>query len=93
LIERIRGIEQDAAAATEVKATDAAAPADEGCVTAILAYLNQRGYQMASFDLLHRRVDETLADEQFQTIIKNNPTVFRVTRLTDGRTGLAKLIP
>lgn len=66
---------------------------DDVHVKAILAYLNQRGYQMASFDRLRRRIDETLTDKQFDDIILKNPNVFRHARVAGGRPGIAKLIP
>ena len=96
LIERVREIE------TDVEPSKASAPSnviasmlapDDFHAKAILAYLNQRGYQMASFDRLRRRIDETLTDQQFNDIISKNPTVFRHSRLADGKPGIAKLIP
>lgn len=96
LIERVREIE------TDVEAGKASAPSnviasmpapDDVHAKAILAYLNQRGYQMASFDRLRRRIDETLTDQQFNDIISKNPAVFRPARLADGKPGIAKLIP
>jgi hypothetical protein len=95
LIERVREIE------TDVEPTDAAAadliastPAPNGApAQAILAYLNQRGYQIASFDRLRRRIDESLTDQQFNDLIAKNPTVFRYAVLGSGKPGIAKVIP
>jgi hypothetical protein len=96
LIERVREIETDVepgeASATSDVTASMPAP-DDVNAKAILAYLNQRGYQMASFDRLRRRIDETLTDERFNDIILKNPTVFRHARLADGKPGIAKLIP
>ena len=96
LIERVREIE------TDVEPGKASAPSnviasmlapDDFHAKAILAYLNQRGYQMASFERLRRRIDENLTDQQFNDIISKNPAVFRHARLADGKPGIAKLIP
>jgi len=65
---------------------------DDVHAIAILAYLNQRGYRMASFDRLRRRIDENLTDQQFNDIISKSPAVFRHARLADGKPGIAKLI-
>lgn len=64
---------------------------EEAHTRAILAYLAQRGYQMASFERLHRRVDENLTDDDFVLIVERNPTLFRHARLAGGKSGLAKL--
>ena len=98
LIERIREIEADVTSEEDIKSTEAAAAADQTpvldpTVRAILAYLNQRGYQMASFERLQRRVDESLTDEKFNEIIASNPTVFRHATLKEGKPGLAKIVP
>lgn len=66
---------------------------DDAQAKAILAYLNQRGYQMASFDRLRRRIDESLTDQQFKEIILRNPGVFRHALLKDQKPGIAKLVP
>jgi hypothetical protein len=96
LIERVREIETDVEPVEASATSDVTAlmPApDDVHAKAILAYLNQRGYQMASFDRLRRRIDETLTDKQFDDIILKNPTVFRHARVAGGRPGIAKLIP
>jgi hypothetical protein len=96
LIERIREIETDAeppdaAAAADLTASTTAP--NDALAKAILAYLDQRGYQMASFDRLRRQIDEKLTDQQFNELVVKNPTVFRHARLNNGKLGIAKVIP
>jgi hypothetical protein len=94
LIERIQEIEPDDAAPSEPAAATNSTPATASTATnAILAYLNQRGYQMASFERLRRRVDESMTDEKFNDLILSNPTVFRHAQLANGKPGIAKVIP
>ena len=65
LIERIREIETDIdqkVTDTETSTVDLVPGSDDFLVKSILAYLNQRGYQMASFDRLRRRIDGSLTD-------------------------------
>ena len=96
LIERIREIETDiepSAAPSQTTISTSIPAISDTNAKAILAYLNQRGYQMASFERLRRRIDENLTDEQFREIISKHPTVFRSATLADGRPGIAKLIP
>lgn len=96
LIERIREIEKESEPFQSDEASTSLAGAmdpDDTHVKAILAYLNQRGYQQASFDRLRRRVDENLSDDQLRKIIANNRTIFREAWLKDGIEGLAKLVP
>jgi hypothetical protein len=93
LIERISEIEQD----DEVVPLETeTAPAGTGdphgpTVEKILAYLNQRGYQMVSFDRVRRRIDEGLTDDRLRAIIRSHPSVFRPARLKGEKPGLAKL--
>lgn len=96
LIDRIREIESD----NEPTGPDAGPEPDDKVedpddvhVEAILAYLNQRGFQMASFERLRQRIDGSLTDERFREIIAKNPTVFRNAILKGGKPGLAKLVP
>jgi len=73
LIERVREIETDVEPGEAAATADVIAPMpapDDAHAKAILAYLNQRGYQMASFDRLRRRIDEALTDQQLNDIIK-----------------------
>jgi len=94
LVERIREIETEPVAPKTATDSAASLPASEDThAKAILAYLNQRGYQMASFERLRRRIDASLTDEKFNEIILRNPGVFRHTQLTDGKPGIAKVIP
>lgn len=89
LIERIREIETDH---EDVSSEEPELPVDSR-VKAILDYLNQRGFQMISFDRLRRRIDENLTDEQLGELIDRNPSVFRRATLRGKRPGLAKLVP
>jgi len=96
LIEHIREIETDSESTppdTGAGSTGTTRDPDDAHVKAILAYLNQRGYQMASFDRLRRRIDDSLSDDRFREIIKKNPTTFRSVTLQSGKPGLAKLVP
>ena len=98
LIERIREIEADATPQDDLRATEAAVISSQPAlldptVKAILGYLNQRGYQMASFERLRRRLDESLTDQRFNAIIAANPNVFRHAVLKEGKPGLAKREP
>jgi len=96
LIDRIREIETDVEPSDAAAVADVIAPMpapDDAHAKAVLAYLNQRGYQMASFDRLRRRIDENLTDQQFDEIIARNPTVFRRARLAGDKPGIAKVIP
>jgi hypothetical protein len=68
-------------------------PQQDATVTAILAYLNQRGYQMVSYDRIRRRIDSNLTDERLDAIVDGNPTIFRHVRLKEGKRGLKKLVP
>ncbi len=92
LVERINEVEVDADAIGHAHDLDDASP-DAAVVREILGYLDQRGYQMASFERLRRRVDEKLTDEDFIELIQRNNTVFRSARLKGGKPGLAKLRP
>jgi hypothetical protein len=96
LIERIREIEADATSEDDLEkvaeAVELAAPEDS-TVKAILAYINQRGYQMVSFDRLRRRIDPALSDDRLNELVAKNPTVFRRAVLKEGKPGLAKLVP
>lgn len=96
LIERIQEIEADATSEDDISVAVAASelpPPQDSTVKAILAYLNQRGYQMASYDRLRRRIDPDLTDEKLDQIIAENPTTFRHAVLKGGKHGLAKLFP
>ncbi|MBK7326718.1 MAG: toll/interleukin-1 receptor domain-containing protein [Propionivibrio sp.] len=95
LIERIREIEADATSEEDLE-TSANTPEpaqQDATVKAILAYLNQRGYQMVSYERLRRRIDPALTDQKLDDVVNANPTVFRFARLKEGKRGMAKLIP
>ena len=95
LIERIREIEADATAQDDLGAAAAIPepPQQDETVTAILAYLNQRGYQMVSYDRIRRRIDPSLTDEGLDAVVDRNPTIFRHAILKEGKRGLKKLVP
>ncbi|MCB0105878.1 MAG: TIR domain-containing protein, partial [Caldilineaceae bacterium] len=96
LIEQIHDIETDA---TSEEDLNMAAPildeaqAQDAIAKAILTYLNQRGYQMVSYERLRRRIDSDLTDEQLDEVVAANPKVFRHAVLREGKRGLAKIIP
>lgn len=60
---------------------------------AILSYLNQRGYQMVSYDRIRRRIDPALTDKVLDALVDSNPTVLRQAILKDDKKGLAKRVP
>jgi len=95
LVERIREVEIDSDSLSRDPLVAEAGGTDEttNTVNAILAYLNQRGYQMVSFDRIRRRIDSSLTDEQLDALISRHPTVFRPATLKEGKRGLAKLVP
>ena len=92
LIERLREIEQD----NELPEYDQSGQTDEDAsspdevepiVTSILNYLNQRGYQMVSFERIRRLIDENLMDEQLKQLIEQNKSIFRSATLKGGKPG------
>jgi hypothetical protein len=95
LIERIREIEADATAQDDLDAATAVPepPQQDATATAILAYLNQRGYQIVSYDRIRRRIDSSLTDETLDAIVEGSPTIFRHAILKEGKRGLKKLVP
>jgi hypothetical protein len=96
LVERIREIEADATAKDDLSAASILLPPlqqPDPMVKAILTYLNQRGYQMVSYDRLRKRVNSNLTDPILDKLVDDNPTVFRRVVLTDDKPGLAKRIP
>lgn len=95
LIERIREIEADATSDEDSSASSTAqepSPTDP-TVTAILAFLNQRGYQMVSYERLRKRIDPALSDDLLDNLVAKNAKVFREVVLKGGKRGLAKRIP
>lgn len=95
LIERIREIEGDATSQEDlVAAASLREPTQQDpTVKAILSYLNQRGYQMVSYDRIRLRINHELTDQALDALVSSNPTVFRHTILKGGKRGLAKLVP
>jgi len=96
LIERIREIDSEPSTPktpNEPERLVAAASAEDGLVKAILAYLNQRGFQMMSFERIRSNIDKTASNKLLNELIVKNPTVFRHATLLGGKPGLAKLIP
>lgn len=95
LVERIREIEQDNETPeydqthqTDVK--DSTQEIDPR-VESILTYLNQRGYQMVSFDRIRGRIDESLTDTQLTNLIEKHRSFVRPALLKGGKPGMAKL--
>jgi hypothetical protein len=94
LIHTVKEIETEPRQAPKISKTPASAPPpDDTYANAILVYLNQRGFQMASFDRLRSKINKDLTDKEFNEIIVRNPTVFRHATLTGKRLGIAKLVP
>lgn len=95
LIERIREIEADATSEEDLAVAESAPepPQQDPTVKSILVYLNQRGYQMVSYERLRRRIDPALTDQKLEQIVAANPTIFRRAALKGGKRGLAKQIP
>ncbi len=93
LINRIQEIETESASDTAAESTEPESDVDDKYVEAILAYLNQRGHQVASFERLRQRIDENFTDGLLQNIIEKNRTIFRTARLQGDKPGLAKLVP
>lgn len=94
LIERIREIDSDATSQENLIAPSSVGDLSERSpmVLAILNYLNQRGYQMMSYDRIRRRIDPDLTDDALEALIDSNPLVFRRAILKEGKKGLAKQI-
>ena len=96
LIERINEIETDInqqTTLTTCEPTSEQPPKEALYVTAILSYLNQRGYQAISFDRIRQRIDSSLTDIELNSIITNNSSTFRHAKLKTGKPGLAKILP
>jgi hypothetical protein len=95
LVNRINEIE-DAELTTVIQPTARSAgvpdPGDK-LVQMILGYLNQRGYQMVSFDRIRRRINSNLTDDELRNVVARNGDIFRVATLKGGKPGLAKLVP
>ena len=98
LIARLQGIEDATRSPENTVAQAADAPGDGGAsnewyVDAILTYLNQRGYQMVSYDRIRTRIDPQLTDAMLDALVDSNKNVFRHAVLKDNKPGLAKRVP
>lgn len=95
LIDRIREIEAEATSQEDLTAAaNAEAPVpQDATVNAILGYLDQRGYQMMSYERIRQRIDPHLSDEALDSLVRANTKVLRPAVLMGGKRGIAKLIP
>ncbi len=91
LINRIKEIDIEAIKPETILAISQPQTNDDFYVRAILKYLDGRGYQIASFDRLRRRIDESLTDEKIIEIISKNPIIFRSVKMQTGEDGLGKI--
>ncbi len=96
LADRINSIEtevhQELLAAQSSTPSASPHPSDR-LVQIILGYLNERGYQMVSFERIRQRIDPALTDIELQDLIERHSNTFRPARLKGGKPGLAKLVP
>src|ERR1035438_9247233 len=60
-----------------IETSDTGGELHERRVEAILSYLNQHGYQMASFERLRQKLDLTLTDDEFRQLIANSRAILR----------------
>lgn len=103
LVERIREIETEFSSASDeatasLKAHFIASPAIDTAggppadaeVAAILAYLEQRGLRMASFERLRNVLDKPLNDKAFKEIIARSGGLLRSARLRGDKPGVAR---
>ena len=94
LIERIREIEAAAPSQEDLAAAASVVPSQQDpTVKHILKYLNQRGYQIVSYDRIRRRIDSALTDKELDALVESNPAVFRPVTLKDDKKGLGKRVP
>jgi hypothetical protein len=96
LIDRIKEVETEAQVESEVPPAQDTVEATEPVniyVRAILAYMDQRGYQAMSFDAVRKRVDASLTNENLNQLILDHPTLLRLARLMSGKPGLKKIQP
>ena len=96
LVERIREVESEAQVEDDVVVQQIAEEPEKIInvhVKAILAYLDQRGFQSISFDAVRKRVDTSLTDEKLNELILEHSTLLRLAKLKTGRPGLKKLQP
>lgn len=95
LIDRIREIESEATSQEDLDAAegdDTPQPQD-ATIKAILSYLDQRGYQMISYDRIRQRIGPHFTDDALDSLVRQNSRIFRPAVLKGGKRGLAKLIP
>ncbi len=93
LIQRIKDVESEQEFKNdEVQLAASVMDADkeQTYVSAILEYLMKRGYRMASFERLRKRIDLAISDDIFAQIISNNPNIFRHARLKGNKKGIAR---
>jgi hypothetical protein len=96
LIDRIREIETDITDLgidNNINHSAVVSNEDEFLIKQVLGYLNQKGFQMVSFERLRKIIDPNLTDEKFQQIIDNNGMIFKAVTLKGNRKGLGKIVP
>ncbi len=96
LIERIREVDSEAEVEDQAIVQQKIEEPDGDVdihVRAILAYLDQRGIQVISFENVRKRVDASLSDEKLNKLILDHPTLLRLAKLKTKKPGLKKLRP
>jgi hypothetical protein len=95
IAQRVEEIDIDKDAKPPEPPTPPTAPSSSEAktVAAILEFLNERGYQMMSFERIRARFGKDLTDERLRAIVADNRTIFRPATLKGDKPGLAKLVP
>ena len=97
LIERLKEIEVEPDPPTQSISSISGIPkggADfDRAAGAIMGYLNERGYKMASFERLRANLGLKMTDQEFEQLIQVHPTLFRKAILKGARPGIAKRVP
>lgn len=93
LIQRIKEVGDDATLKSEVRPTPDPGSLDNARVKEVLAYLNQRGYQMITYARLKDLLDSKMTDAEIDSFIEKNKTIFSRATLKGNRPGIKKLIP
>ena len=97
LIQRLKDVEAEPDPTMPLTTTSPVVPPTSGGlddpVNAILAYLNKRGYTMASFERLRTNLKLTLTDQEFDALVTSHPRLFRKALLKDAKPGIAKRVP
>lgn len=96
LIDQIKEIEAEATPEEDPQtglAAEKTLSIQDSTVTAILAYLDHRGYQMMSYDKVREKINPELTDRVLDELVDQNPQTLRRAILKGQRTGLAKRIP